>query len=116
MREGESQPVKPFIEYADFEKVDLRVAKIVAAEAIPKSSKLLKLKIDMDGERTLVAGIAKEYKPEELVGKKIVVVANLKPTKLMGIESQGMLLAAETDEGLTLLSFEKDPKTGVRIK
>ena len=116
VKEGESQPIKPCIEYADFEKVDLRVAKIVAAEAIPKSSKLLKLKIDMDGERTLVAGIAKEYKPEELVGKKIVVVANLKPTKLMGIESQGMLLAAETDEGLTLLSFEKDPKTGVRIK
>lgn len=116
VKEGESQPVKPFIEYADFEKVDLRVAKIVAAEAIPKSSKLLKLKIDVGGERTLVAGIAKDYKPEELVGKKIVVVANLKPTKLMGIESQGMLLAAETDEGLTLLSFEKDPKTGVRIK
>jgi methionyl-tRNA synthetase len=116
VKESESQPIKPFIEYADFEKVDLRVAKIVAAEAIPKSSKLLKLKIDMGGERTLVAGIAKEYKPEELVGKKIVVVANLKPTKLMGIESQGMLLAAETDDGLTLLSFEKDPKNGVRIK
>jgi methionyl-tRNA synthetase len=116
VKEGESQPVKPFIEYADFEKVDLRVAKIVAAEAVPKSSKLLKLKIDMGGERTLVAGIAKDYKPEELVGKKIVIVANLKPTKLMGIESQGMLLAAETDDGLTLLSFEKDPKDGVRIK
>jgi methionyl-tRNA synthetase len=116
VKEGESQPVKPFIEYADFEKVDLRVAKIVAAEAVPKSSKLLKLKIDMGGERTLVAGIAKNYKPEELVGKKIVIVANLKPTKLMGIESQGMLLAAETDDGLTLLSFEKDPKDGVRIK
>ena len=116
VKESESQPVKPFIEYADFEKVDLRVAKIIAAEAVPKSSKLLKLKIDMGGERTLVAGIAKDYKPEELVGKKIVIVANLKPTKLMGIESQGMLLAAETDEGLTLLSFEKDPKTGVMIK
>ena len=116
VKESESQPVKPFIEYADFEKVDLRVAKIIAAEAVPKSSKLLKLKIDMGGERTLVAGIAKDYKPEELVGKKIIIVANLKPTKLMGIESQGMLLAAETDEGLTLLSFEKDPKTGVMIK
>ena len=116
VKESESQPVKPFIEYADFEKVDLRVAKIIAAEAVPKSSKLLKLKIDMGGERTLVAGIAKDYKPEELVGKKIVIVANLKPTKLMGIESQGMLLAAETDDGLTLLSFEKDPKTGVMIK
>jgi methionyl-tRNA synthetase len=116
VKEGEPQPIKPLIEYADFEKVDLRVAKIIEAEAVPKSSKLLKLKIDMGGERTLVAGIARDYKPEELIGKKIVIVANLKPTKLMGIESQGMLLAAETDDGLTLLSFEKDPRTGVMIK
>jgi methionyl-tRNA synthetase len=70
----------------------------------------------MGEERTLVAGIAKDYKPEELIGKKIVVVANLKPTKLMGVESQGMLLAAETGDGLTLLSFNKDPKVGVSIR
>jgi methionyl-tRNA synthetase len=116
MKEDEPRPIKPLIEYADFEKVDLRVAKVIEAEAVPKSSKLLKLKIDMGGERTLVAGIAKDYKPEELIGKKIVIVANLKPTKLMGIESQGMLLAAETDDGLTLLSFEKDPRNGVAIR
>lgn len=116
MKEDEPHPVKPLIDYADFEKVDLRVAKIIEAEAVPKSSKLLRLKIDMGEERTLVAGVAKDYKPEDLVGKKIVIVANLKPTKLMGIESQGMLLAAETDNGLTILSFEKDPKTGVRIR
>ena len=70
----------------------------------------------MGEERTLVAGIAKDYKPEELIGKKIVVVANLKPTKLMGVESQGMILAAETEDGLTLLSFDKDPKIGVSIR
>jgi len=116
VKEDTLQALKPQIDYADFERIDLRVAKVIEAEAVPKSGKLLKLKIDMGEERTLVAGIAKDYKPEELIGKKIVIVANLKPTKLMGIESQGMLLAAETDDGLTLLSFEKDPKIGVGIR
>jgi len=110
------QPVKPLIDYEDFAKVDLRVAKIIAAEAVPKSNKLLKLKIDMGEERILVAGIAKDYKPEDLIGKKIVVVANLKPTKLMGVESHGMLLAAEMEDGLTVLSFDKDAKIGVMIR
>ncbi|MEN6321728.1 MAG: methionine--tRNA ligase [Syntrophaceae bacterium] len=112
----EVQPVKPLIDYEDFAKVDLRVAKIIAAEAVPKSNKLLKLKIDMGEERILVAGIAKDYKPEDLIGKKIVVVVNLKPTKLMGVESQGMLLAAEMEDGLTVLSFDKDAKIGVMIR
>jgi methionyl-tRNA synthetase len=114
--EKEIQPVKPLIDYADFEKVDLRVAKVIGAEAIPKSSKLLKLMIDMGEKRTLVAGIAKDYKPEDLIGKKIVVVVNLKPTKMMGIESQAMLLAADTEDGLTLLCFDREPVTGARIR
>ncbi|MGZ6276462.1 MAG: methionine--tRNA ligase subunit beta, partial [Syntrophales bacterium] len=114
--EKEMQPVKPLIDYADFEKVDLRVAKVIAVEAIPKSNKLLKLMIDMGENRTLVAGIAKDYKPEELIGKKIVVVTNLKPTKMMGIESQAMLLAADTESGLTLLCFDREPVTGVKIR
>ncbi|MGZ3577921.1 MAG: methionine--tRNA ligase, partial [Syntrophales bacterium] len=114
--EKEMQPVKPLIDYADFEKVDLRVAKVIAAEAISKSNKLLKLMIDMGENRTLVAGIAKDYKPEELIGKKIVVVTNLKPTKMMGIESQAMLLAADTESGLTLLCFDREPVTGVKIR
>jgi len=114
--EKEFQPVKPLIDYADFEKVDLRVAKVIEAEAVPKSSKLLKLTIDMGEKRTLVAGIAKDYKPEDLIGKKIVVVANLKPTKMMGIESQAMLLAADREDGLTLLSFDREPVTGARIR
>ncbi|MGO9136386.1 MAG: methionine--tRNA ligase [Syntrophales bacterium] len=112
----EMQPVKSLIDYADFEKVDLRVAKVIGAEAIPKSNKLLKLRIDMGENRTLVAGIAKDYKPEELIGKRIVVVANLKPTKMMGIESQAMLLAADTEDGLTLLCFDREPVTGGRIR
>ena len=114
--EKEIQPVKPLMDYADFEKVDLRVAKVIEAEAVPKSSKLLKLTIDMGEKRTLVAGIAKDYKPEDLIGKKIVVVANLKPTKMMGIESQAMLLAADTEDGLTLLCFDREPVTGARIR
>jgi len=114
--EKEFQPVKQLIDYADFEKVDLRVAKVIGAEAVPKSSKLLKLTIDMGEKRTLVAGIAKDYKPEDLIGKKIVVVANLKPTKMMGIESQAMLLAADTEDGLTLLCFDREPVTGARIR
>jgi len=114
--EKEVQPVKPLIDYADFEKVDLRVAKVIQAEAIPKSSKLLKLTIDMGEKRTLVAGIAKDYKPEDLIGKKIVVVANLKATKMMGIESQAMLLATDVIDGLTLLCFDKDPVTGAIIR
>jgi len=114
--EKELQPVKPLIDYLDFEKVDLRVAKVIGAEAIPKSSKLLKLTIDMGERRVLVAGIAKDYKPEDLIGKNIVVVANLKPTKMMGIESQAMLLAADTADGLTLLCFDREPVAGTKIR
>jgi methionyl-tRNA synthetase len=112
----EMAPVKAEISYEDFEKIDLRVAKVLAAEAVPKSSKLLKLKIDIGGERTIVAGMGKDYKPEEIVGKNIVVIVNLKPTKLMGVESHGMLLAADTDAGLTLVGFDRDPKTGARVR
>ncbi|MCX7875681.1 MAG: methionine--tRNA ligase [Melioribacteraceae bacterium] len=83
----------------DFKKVKLKVAQIVAAENVKKSDKLLKLQIDLGNEkRQLVAGIAKSYLPEELIGKKVLVVANLKPAKLFGIESQGMVLALDTSE------------------
>lgn len=112
----EMAPVKAEISYEDFEKIDMRVAKVLAAEAVPKSSKLLKLKIDIGEERTIVAGMAKDYKPEEIVGKNIVCIVNLKPTKLMGVESHGMLLAADTETGLTLVGFDRDPKTGARIR
>jgi methionyl-tRNA synthetase len=108
--------LKPEIDYEEFSKVDLRVGKILAAEAVPKSNKLLKLKIDIGEERTIVAGIGKDYTPAELIGRKMVIVANLKPAKLMGVESYGMLLATDTDKGLTVLTFDREAKTGAKIR
>ncbi|NPA32679.1 MAG: methionine--tRNA ligase subunit beta [Aquificae bacterium] len=100
----------------DFLKVDLRVAKVLEAEPVEGSEKLLKLRLSLgDEERTIVAGIAKHYGPEELVGKKIVVVANLKPRKIFGIESQGMLLAASDGENLSLIVPERDVKEGAKL-
>jgi methionyl-tRNA synthetase len=100
----------------DFMKVELRTAKIVAAEAVPKSKKLIKLQVNLGGdERTIVAGIAEVYEPEALLGRTIVVVANLKPAKLMGIESQGMVLAASSEDGKPiLLTVEAEP--GLRVR
>lgn len=92
--------LKPTIDIDDFKKIDLRVATVISCEKIQKSSKLLKLKVSLGfEERQVVAGIAEHYQPEDLVGKKIVVVANLKPTKLMGNESNGMMLAAADTSG-----------------
>ncbi|MEK6534139.1 MAG: methionine--tRNA ligase [Thermodesulfobacteriota bacterium] len=113
---AEVPPIKPEIAYEEFEKVDLRAAKVLAAEMVPKSNKLIRLTVEIDGERQIVAGIGKDYKPAELVGKTIVVVANLKPAKLMGVESHGMLLATDTEQGLTLLGFDRPPKTGAKIR
>ncbi len=102
----------------DFMKVDLRVAKVLAAEKVPNSRKLVKLSIDVGTEqRTLVAGIAEAYEPEQLVGRTIVMVFNLKPAKLMGIESNGMVLAASPDGGKpTLVSFDQDIAPGTRVR
>ncbi len=95
---------KPLISIDDFKKIDLRVAKILACENVPKSEKLLKLQVDVGGEkRQIVAGIAKHYAPEELVGKSVVVVCNLQPATLMGHESRGMVLAATDSDGKLLL-------------
>ena len=101
----------------DFMKVDLRVGKIVSAERVAKSEKLVKLQVDIGTEtRQVVAGIGKSYAPEELTGKSIVIVANLKPAKLMGIESQGMLLAASNGDVLAVATFDRETKTGSRVK
>jgi methionyl-tRNA synthetase len=102
----------------DFMKIDLRVAKVLAAERVPNSRKLVKLSIDAGSEqRTLVAGIAEAYEPEQLVGRTIVMVFNLKPAKLMGIESNGMVLAASPDGGKpTLVSFDVDVPPGTRVR
>ena len=101
----------------DFMKVELRVARIIEASEIEGADRLLKLQVDLGTEkRQLVAGIKKTYTPEELVGKHIVVVANLKPARLRGEESQGMLLAAQTDDGPALVSFDKDVLPGAVVK
>ena len=109
-------PADTRISIDDFMKVELRVARVLAAEAVPKSKKLLKLQVDLGTEqRTIVAGIAEAHEPDALVGRTIVVVANLKPAKLMGIESNGMVLAASTDGGKPiLLSVEGEP--GMRVR
>ncbi len=106
---GEAQDEEEPIDYETFKKVQLRLAKIVSAEPISKSKKLLKLIVDLGKEhRQIVAGIAQHYKAEELVGKKVVVVANLQPAKLFGVESNGMLLAASAGDQLSLITVMDD--------
>jgi methionyl-tRNA synthetase len=111
-------PMKPIITLDDFKKVDLRVARIIEAIKMPKSEKLLKLQVEIGNERRqVVAGIAKQYKPEELIGKLVVVVANLQAAKLMGQESQGMILAASDESGnLTLVGLQSEITTGASVK
>lgn len=99
----EMKPIKEEITIDDFEKLDLRVVKVLECEPIKKANKLLKLKVDLGGEvRQVVSGIAKHFKPEELIGKNVVLVANLKPVKLRGELSQGMILAASNDDDSVL--------------
>jgi len=106
------------ISIEDFMKVELRVAKVLTAERVPKSHKLLKLSVDVGTEhRTLVAGIAEAYEPEALVGRTVVIVFNLKPAKLMGVESNGMVLAASPDGGKPIVvSFDEPPPPGTRVR
>lgn len=100
-----------------FGALDLRTAKVIAAEKVKGSKKLVKLQLDVGGApRQIVAGIAEAYEPEQLVGRTIIVVANLKPAKLMGVESHGMLLAATVDGKAVLAGFEKDVASGIRVK
>ena len=101
----------------DFSKVELRTARIVVAERHPQADKLLRLEVDLDGERRqIVAGIAEAYAPEELAGKTVVIVANLKPAKLRGLVSEGMLLAATDPSGRPLLiTPERDLPPGAKI-
>jgi methionyl-tRNA synthetase len=102
----------------EFMKIDLRVARVVTAERVANSRKLMKLEVDLGTERrTIVAGIAEAYEAEALVGRTIAMVANLKPAKLMGIESNGMVLAASLDGGRPLLlGFDDPPPPGTRIR
>jgi methionyl-tRNA synthetase len=108
---------RPRISIDEFQKVDLRVAQVLTAEPVPKSKKLLKLRVSLGTEeRTILAGIAEHYAPADLVGKKVVVVANLQPAKLMGIESQGMVLAGEGGQGLGVVMPDRDLPPGAKVK
>ncbi|MFN3813248.1 MAG: methionine--tRNA ligase subunit beta [Aquificaceae bacterium] len=99
----------------DFLKLDLRLAKVLEAQKVEGSDKLIKLRVSLgDEERIIVAGIAKHYTLEEIVGKKIMLLANLKPRKIFGIESQGMLLALSDGEKLSLIIPDKDLKEGAK--
>jgi len=109
----------PLVTKDHFDRIELRVAEVLAAEAVPKSKKLLKLTVSLGAEtRTIVAGIAQHYAPADLVGKKVVVVANLEPAKLMGIQSQGMVLAGSTDDdgALAVLVLDRDLPAGARVR
>jgi methionyl-tRNA synthetase len=114
-----AEPAADTISIAEFGKVQLRVAEVLAAEAVPKSKKLLKLTVSLGGEqRTVVAGIAQHYAPADLVGKKVVVVANLEPATLMGVQSQGMVLAGSTDGdgALAVLTLDRDLPPGSKVR
>jgi methionyl-tRNA synthetase len=111
-------PLDARITIDDFMKIDLRVAKVLAAERVPNSKKLIKLEVDLGSERrTLVAGIAEAYEADALVGRHVAIVANLKPAKLMGIESNGMVLAASPEGGKPMLiGFDQPPPPGSRVR
>jgi len=102
----------------DFFKVQLKVAEVISAEKVEKSEKLMKLRVKLDKEeRQVIAGISKHYAPEDLVNKRVIIVANLKPAKLMGLESQGMVLAVDDENGkVNLLSVDNSVKVGTRVK
>jgi methionyl-tRNA synthetase len=108
--------IKPEITLDEFSRIDLRVATVVHAEQIPKAKTLLKLEVEMGQKRTLVAGIAEKYAPEDLIGKQVIVVANLKPAKLMGVVSNGMVVAAVGESGPTLATLEKPVTPGTPLK
>jgi methionyl-tRNA synthetase len=116
--EEKAEEVVPEITIDDFYKTDLRVAKVLKAEKVEKADKLLKLEVQLGDEiRTVVSGIAKYYTPEEMVGRKVILVANLKPVKLRGILSQGMILAAEDDKGkLVLATVDQEIESGSQVR
>ncbi len=104
------------IEFEDFKKIDIHIAEVVQAERVEGSEKLLKVEVKLkDEKRVIVAGIADTHRPEDLEGEQVVVVSNLKPKKIFGIESQGMLLAAEENKEAILLKPEKKVSSGSKI-
>jgi methionyl-tRNA synthetase len=117
-KEASAGGTKGEITFEQFQELDLRVGEVVAAEPVKKSKKLLRLEVNVGEEtpRQIVAGIAMAYTPEQLIGTRVVVVANLKPAKLMGVESRGMVLAAGDGNGLAVLRLDKDQPPGTRVR
>tara|TARA_B110000438_G_scaffold300671_1_gene353629 strand:+ start:10 stop:1134 length:1125 start_codon:yes stop_codon:yes gene_type:complete len=120
-KEPEKKPIEKMeseqVSIEDVFKIDLRTGKILEAEKVKKSKKLVKLKVDIGCEtRQVVAGIAASYEPDQLIGRTIILVANLKPAKLMGIESQGMVLAGSNDDKIVLAGFDQQLDSGIRVK
>ena len=111
------EPQKPLISFDDFQKCDIRTATILEAEKVAKTTKLLKLTVDTGiDKRTLVSGIAEHYDPKEIIGRKILMIVNLEPRKIKGIESKGMILCAEDAEGkLSLVVPEREIPAGAEI-
>ena len=112
----EIEPFKDFVEFSDFEKLDIRVGKVVVCEKVPKSSKLLRFELEVGSERRqILSGIANYYKPEDLVGKNVLFIANFPPRKMMGLESNGMILSAEHDGKLVVTTTLDDIQSGACI-
>jgi methionyl-tRNA synthetase len=115
IKEDDTPGEDGLVTFDEFKRLDLRVATVVAAEKVAKSDRLLKLLVEAPEPRTVVAGIAEYYPPEELVGQQVIIVANLKPTKLMGIESQGMVLAAKSGGRLFVSTVAGEVAAGSRV-
>jgi methionyl-tRNA synthetase len=112
----EATPVGDSISIDEFRKLDIRVAEVLEAKRVPNTDKLIEAKIDLGGEvRTIITGLVPQYQPDELVGKRIIVLANLEPRRVRGVDSHGMLLAAEWEGQVALLTVEKDAPKGARI-
>jgi methionyl-tRNA synthetase len=104
------------VSFKEFQSLDLRVGKILSVENVPNADKLYKLSVDVGEKKiTLVAGLRTYYKPEDIKGKKIIVVVNLDPVVLKGVKSEGMLLAAQEGEKVSLLTVDKDVKPGSKV-
>lgn len=104
------------ISFEEFQNIDLKIAKVISALRIEESEKLLKVEIELGEEkRIIIAGIAKYYSPEELIGKNVVVAANLEPRTILGMESQGMILAVKDEDKLSVLVPDKEVKSGLKI-
>lgn len=112
------KPIKDNIDFETFQKLDIRLVKVLEAEAVPKTKKLLKLKVDTGADqRTVISGIAEHYSPEDVVGKTVLFLANLAPREIKGVKSEGMILMAENAAGvLSVLSPEKAMNAGDEVK